>query len=125
MAMPHVEQFISKQFYTDEGFLAVQSFDQAVKILRNTQSALSKYCIRFHKIRFTGSEILDSLSQHQKRQMTQRYKLDQPSKMGHNWRSNPDSQQYPRSPFYSARRGPDRKLYFRPPWHYLVYITRN
>ena len=57
----------------DDGFLAVQSVDQAVKIFRGTQTVLSK-C----RIRSSSREILEAFSASEKAHNSEVLKLEQP-----------------------------------------------
>lgn len=90
-APDEVKKFVSKHFYVDDGIMSTNSEQGAVEILKKTQSCLSKYHIRLHKISSNSSEVIEQFDDKvlSKAKSTTLYSSQQT--LGLSWNTNSDT----------------------------------
>lgn len=57
---PYVKQFVTHDFYVDDGLKSVPTVEMAVDLLKQTQDTLAKSKLRLHKIAVNRKEILEA-----------------------------------------------------------------
>lgn len=53
--------FITKNFYVDDGLISVESVETAVKVVRDAQSVCAKGRLHLHKFVSNNREVLESI----------------------------------------------------------------
>ena len=90
----HVQNFVSNQFYVDDGMSCADTVDEAVRVLSDTRKALSKYNIRLNKICSSSSDVLKAFPSSELATGTNTVKLEDNSihtALGLIWNVNSDS----------------------------------
>ncbi|KAK7905231.1 hypothetical protein WMY93_017838 [Mugilogobius chulae] len=57
---PDVEQFVTRDFYVDDGLKSLPTVEKAVSLLQRTRDTLSKSNLRLHKIATNRKEVLEA-----------------------------------------------------------------